>query len=233
MKRIIAAILVLTMTLAFAGCAKAPKEQATVPATENVATEAPEAIETTLATEPLETEEATEPGPIALELGVAVEAGVWEYTLIDIQFAREVGNYSEYENYLVPGGKASNSNPFALEDDETLAVVTYKLRMTGKEKQRPCNTKDGTAAGTGKFIYGDGFVFDSATDGKRPQANYFDGNSFNSMSFFSLEPLSDEIECRVAFALPLKTIEDESEPLTYEVAFNELGNNLTFTYTIR
>ena len=49
----------------------------------------------------------------------------------------------------------------------------------------------------------------------------------------SLEPLSDEIECRVDFALPTKTIEDKDEPLVYEISFDESGDNMKFIYVIR
>ena len=53
------------------------------------------------------------------------------------------------------------------------------------------------------------------------------------MAFMSLEPLSEEIECRVAFCVPSKVVENTSEPLVYEIAFGETGDNMMFTYTIR
>ena len=233
MKRIIAIMIVLCLCVGIVGCANTSNETETISMTESITTE--EQVTTLVTENPTKEEvtEPTEPVPIPLELGVPVEAGVWQYTLVDVQFAREIGNSLEYENYLVPGGTVYGSNPFALEDDETLAVVTYKIKMIGKEKQRPWDVYDGAAVGTGKFIYGDGFVFETETDGSRAQASYFDGESFKSMSLLTLEPLSEEIECRVDFALPLETVENENETLVFQVAFDELGNNMTFAYTIR
>ena len=233
MKRIIAIMIVLCLCVGIVGCANTSNETETISMTESNTTE--EQVTTLVTENPTKEEvtEPTEPVPIPLELGVPVEAGVWQYTLVDVQFAREIGNSLEYENYLVPGGTVYGSNPFALEDDETLAVVTYKIKMIGKEKQRPWDVYDGAAVGTGKFIYGDGFVFETETDGSRAQASYFDGESFKSMSLLTLEPLSEEIECRVDFALPLETVENENETLVFQVAFDELGNNMTFAYTIR
>lgn len=225
MKRLIAAILLLCMCVGFYGCSDVPEEQIST-------TQPTEEQETTTPSDTVPTEETTqamEDTIIALEMGVPVTAGIWQYTLMDIQFARDIGNYDEYENYLVPGGKKSSTNPFRLEDDEIFGVVTYKLKMIGKEKQNLSST-----LGTGRFIYGDGFVFDTSTDGKRASASCYDGARFSSMTGFDvLEPLSDEIECRVAFALPIKVTENEIEPLVYEVSFNELGDNKTFSYTIR
>ena len=106
--------------------------------------------------------------------------------------------------------------------------------MIGKEAQRPWDIYDGAAVGTGKFIYGDGFVFESQSDGDRAEANYFDGTEFRSMiTLNTLEPLSDEIECRVAFTVPVTITESVDEALAFEVSFNELGDNMTFRYVIR
>ena len=106
--------------------------------------------------------------------------------------------------------------------------------MIGKEAQRPWDIYDGAAVGTGKFIYGDGFVFESQSDGDRAEANYFDGTKFRSMiTLNTLEPLSDEIECRVAFTVPVTITESVDEALAFEASFNELGDNMTFRYVIR
>ena len=221
MKKLFILIMVLIMVLGIVGCSAAPAEEAvSTPQPTEEATQSPEA---------------TEENAASIELGTPVTAGNWEYTLVNIEFADDIGNYSEYENYLVPGGKTSNTNPFRLEEDEMFAVVTYKLKMIGKETLRGWDEDLFCAVGTGKFIYGDGFVFENNTTEKRAEPSFYDGSSFemNDLAWHSLEPLSDEIECRVAFCVPSKVVEDTSEPLLYEIEFGGTGDNMTFTYIVR
>ncbi len=169
----------------------------------------------------------------SIQLGEAVTAGNWEFTLMDIQFASDIGNYDEYENYLVPGGKTSNANPFALEDGEMFAVVTYKLKNIGKESLSVRDSSQGISVGTGKFVYSDGYTFHRDTSDSIAQAHYYDGSGFNSTSFLVCEPLSNPLELRVAFCVPAEVVENTSEPLVYEIKFNEDGNNMVLKYTIR
>lgn len=168
-----------------------------------------------------------------IELGETVTAGNWNFTLMNVVFSYDIGNYGEYENYLIPGGKKSNENPLGLETGEIFAVVTYKLQNIGKEKLRAWDADDGTAIGTGKFLYGDGYYFESQSDGRRAQPDYYDGNGFDSMDGLYCEPLSEEIECRVGFVIPTEVAENTSESLAYEITFNETGDNIVLIYIIR
>ena len=137
MKRVLMCILALIMILGIAGCGANSETEADNDAESSADVEANN----------------------ELVLNTPVTAGNWEYTLVSIEFADSIGNYSEYENYLVPGGEMSGTNPFGLEEGETFAVVTYKLKMIGKETLRGWDEDLFCAVGTGKFIYGDGFVF--------------------------------------------------------------------------
>lgn len=140
----------------------------------------------------------------------------------------------------MPGDKTSYNNPFNLEEDEMLAVVTFKLKNIGTTQQslscRDGETFIGWTVGTGKFIYGNGYTFENGSDGTRAEASYYD---VSYEKFYNvpnvLEPLSDEIECRVAFCIPREVAEDQSTPLIYEVFFDEdeYGDNTILTYSIR
>ena len=96
MKRIIAIMIVLCLCVGIVGCANTSNEKESISMTESVTTE--EQVTTLVTENPTKEEvtEPTEPVPIPLELGVPVEAGVWQYTLVDVQFAREIGNSLEY-----------------------------------------------------------------------------------------------------------------------------------------
>lgn len=219
MKKIIVLILALIMVLGLVGCSSVPAEEAT---------NTPQSPEGTT-----QTPESEEDSSASIKLGVPVTAGNWEYTLVGIEFAKDVITFLEYENFLVPGSDPSLTNPLGLEEDEMLAVVTYKLKMIGKEVQSVWDKDVYNTVGTGKFIFGDGFVFENDTVGDRAEPYYFNGTVFEDMAFMSLEPLSEEIECRVAFCVLSKVVENTSEPLVYEIAFGETGDNMMFTYTIR
>ena len=180
----------------------------------------------------------------SISLGETVVALDWEFTLVDVQFATDVGNDDTYENFYVPGGKKHSTNPYKLEDDECFAVVTYKVRNIGKEKVRAWDMFQGAAIGTGKFVYGDGYEFMSDTTGDTPCANYYNGTKFTDMRDLYCEPLSGEVECRVLFCLP-KTVTEGEDSLVYQVDFCEwvasnqpgnkfvVGESKTVSYTIR
>lgn len=219
MKKICACFLALAMVVGITGCSADTEKQ-----TDNTPSSSSETTSNTK----------------TIELGETVSVGGWQYTLVNIQFADDVGNYPDYEAYLVSGGKTSNKNPFGLEEDETFAVVTYKLKNIGTTQQSlSCRDGDKLVAGTvgtGKFIYGNGYTFENGSDGKRAEADYYDvtREEFHNVPNV-LEPLSDEIECRVAFCIPREVAEDQSNPLIYEVFFDEdeYGDNTVLTYTIR
>lgn len=214
MKKVCACLLALVMVIGVTGCSAD---------TENQTSDTPSSSSQTTSNKN------------TIKLNESISAGGWQYTLVDIQFADDIGNYSEYEEYLVPGGKKSSSNPFLLEESEMFAVVTYKLKNIGPTKQYTYDQEAFSDIGTGKFVYGDGYTFESQTDGKRARAYYYDATvgKFTGMDLLTLEPLSEEIECRVAFCISREVVEDESKPLIYEVSFDKYGDNMVLTYTIR
>lgn len=177
-------------------------------------------------------------GSRALALNEPTEVGTWEINIKKIQFARQILNRSfntevtdYYNNLLVPNGQDSSSE--GLDQGEVFAVVTYTMKNIGKESTRIWNSNTRECDGVGRFVYGDGYIFDSNDYDRIPSPYVFSGESLLDMPYeYVLDPLSSEVECRIYFVLPEEAVTNTDESLFYEITINESGKDKTIRFEV-
>lgn len=160
-----------------------------------------------------------------IKINEPTKAGSWEYTILKIEFARSINTSSgSYESFYSPDDSfGAYTVP---KDDHVFAIVTYSMKNIGKERIRLW--EDLEYRGIGKFVYGDGYIFDNNNIKIFP--SYYDENesSFRSVrTDFWLEPLSSAVECKMLFIIPENIVEDTNEKLFYQVTFDDSGKNTT------
>lgn len=197
MKKLTAFLLILAMLSTFAACGK-----------ENMKTGSSDAEKQETATETV--------AATVLDLGYPVTTDTLELMVYGYAFADVLINRMDKTAYMPIDDSDDSywlyddeSNPYRAEDGRIMLMLAFTQKNIGKEA---IGFVDEYAM---KVVYGDGYEFEASAGGHQE-----DDGSFTGFSFDKMEPLSDEVPCRVVFDLPISVYEDESAPLSLVISID-------------
>lgn len=210
MKKVLAMILTLVFALSLAACGDQEKEEV-ITSTADTAQTPDEAIPP----EPETVPEATETMDVLYLIGETITTDSIELTVDSTVFGKMLRNLMDCDAYtpVSPDDKwydtLAKTNPYYADDEHIMLMVEYRQKNTGKSKVDLVGDDDM------KIIYGDGYEFEASGGGMQNGDGDFE-------DFSSMEPLSDEVLCRVAFSLPADA-EGSQEALVLCITIDEIN----------